>query len=299
MLATLDALLQESSVSGAARRVGLSTPAVSHALARLRDRLGDPLLVRAGRGMVLTPRAEALAPVVRDALAHAEQVFAAGEVDLERVERELTISLTDYVMTLVGDDFGARVRRGAPGIDLRFLLNAPDDPERLRRGDTDLAVGIYGSLPPELRTRPVIEDRLVCVVREGHPDVGTRIALRTYVALEHVQVAPRGRPGGYVDRLLADRGYERRVARAVPFFEAALQMTAKSDYVLTISERIARLRADDLGLRILAPPLKLQPYTLSLVWHPRFDGDATHRWLRETFAKSCAELAPRRLRRRR
>jgi len=295
LLATLDALLQESSVTNAARRVGLSTPAVSHALARLRERLDDPLLVRAGRGMVRTPRAEALAPVVREAMSRAEKVFEREELDLARVEREVTLSVTDYVLALVGNDFSARVQDGAPGVDLRFLLNAADDPARLRRGDTDLAVGIYGRLPPELRTRPLIEDRLVCAVREDHPTVGARMTLRRYVALEHVQVAPRGRPGGIVDRLLAERGHERRVARAVPFFEAALQMTAGSDYALTISERIARRRAEALGLRILEPPFEIAPYTLSLVWHPRFDGDTTHRWLRETLAESCAELAPRRL----
>lgn len=293
LLTTLDALLQESSVSRAAERLGLSTPAVSHALSRLRDRFDDPLLVRAGRSMVLTPRAVELAPRVRNAITHAEQVFSEPDaVDLMTVERAFALSATDYVMTLVGHAFSARVSEEAPYVDLRILLNAVDDPQRLRRGESDLAIGIYADLPPELRTRPVIEDRLVCVVRDDHPDVGTRMTPRKYVTLEHVQVAPRGRPGGYVDRLLHERGESRRVARALPFFEAALQMIANSNYVLTISERIARLHADALNLKILAPPLPFEPYALSMVWHPRFDADVTHRWLRQTFAACCADLEP-------
>ncbi len=289
-LATLDALLQTSSVTRAADRLGLSVPAVSHALARLRARLDDPLLVRAGRGMVLTPRAEALAPRVREAVAATERVFVEpAAFDPARLTRAFALSVTDYVLVVFGPVFERRVRDQAPQVDLRYLPNAVDDGERLRRGETDLAVGIYRDLPPELRTRPVITDRLVCVVRAGHP-VGDRLDLQRYVALEHMQIAPRGRPGGYVDRLLAEAGLERRVSRAVPYFQVALAMVAASDAVLTVSERIARIAAPTHGLRILEPPLDLAPFALSLVWHPRFDGDAGHRWLREQFAAASAEL---------
>jgi len=293
LLVTLDALLQEASVTRAARRLGLSTPAVSHALAKLRDRLDDPLLVRAGRAMVLTPRAEALRETVRDAVIHAERVFEPPEeVDLATVERGFTLCSTDYVLAVLGDGLDARVRAEAPGVDLRFLLNAVDDPERLRRGDADLAIGIYGRLPPELRTRPLITDRLVCAVREDHPVVsGRRITLKQYTRLAHVQVAPRGRPGGYVDALLAERDLSRRVARAVPFFEAALKLAAASDYVVTIAERYVRAHAGALGLKVLEPPLPFEPYTLSMVWHPRFDADAVHRWLRGCLLDAAGDIA--------
>ncbi|MCA9719010.1 MAG: LysR family transcriptional regulator [Myxococcales bacterium] len=282
-LVTLDALLQESSVSGAARRLGLSTPAVSHALARLRERLGDDLLVRAGRGMVLTPRAESLRPRVRDAVAAAARVFEApATFDPRTLSRAFTLSMTDYVLAVFGAPFEQAVRDAAPGLDLRVIPNALDDDARLRDGVTDLAVGIYGPLPPELKTLPIISERLVCVLRDDHPVVRRRLTLAQYTALEHVQVAPRGRPGGYIDELLAARGLSRRVARAVPYFQIALEMTARSDYILTISERLARRDAARLGLRVLAPPLPLEPFALSMVWHPRFDGDRAHRWLRET-----------------
>ncbi|MEQ9500633.1 MAG: LysR family transcriptional regulator [Deltaproteobacteria bacterium] len=289
-LTTLDALLQEGSVTKAALRLGLSAPAVSHALSRLRERFEDPLLVRAGRSMVLTPRAEQLRPLVRDAILVADRVFEApAEFEPSRLERRFVMSATDYVLTVLGTDFDERLTEAAPQLDLVVIPNAVDDADRLRDGDTDLAVGIYGELPPELRTRPLITDRLVCVVREGHPAVRRKLTLKRFVALEHIQIAPRGRPGGYVDELLVERGMSRRVARAVPYFSAALQMVAGSDRILTVSERIARLAAPTLGLTVVEPPLALEPFALSMVWHPRFDADPAHRWIREQLLEVSRE----------
>jgi DNA-binding transcriptional LysR family regulator len=171
------------------------------------------------------------------------------------------------------------------------LPTSPDDAAALREGTIDLAIGIYGGLPPEMRTRPLFTDRFVCVVREGNPHVGPRISLEDYVRLEHIQVAPRGRPGGYIDRMLAERGAGRRVVRAVPYFMAGLLLAAESDSILTISERITRLFAPRLGLRILEPPLPLLPYTLSLLWHPRVDGNASHRWLRDALLRAAKDVA--------
>jgi DNA-binding transcriptional LysR family regulator len=281
-LATLDALLQEGSVTRAARRLGLSVPAVSHALARLRERFKDPLLVRAGRGMVLTPRAEELRSSVRAAVTLAGSVFeepVAFEPDA--VNRSFVVSMTDYMMLIYGVDLDARIAGSAPGLGLRVVPNMVDDAQRLRAGDTDLVIGIYGDLPPELRVRPVVTDRFVCVVRAGHPTVTDSVTLDEFVALQHVQVSPRGQTGGYLDDQLADRGLTRRIARAVPYFQVALELVAGSDRILTVSERIARKLGPALKLNIIEPPLALQPFALSMVWHPRFDADQAHRWLRE------------------
>lgn len=294
-LATLDALLQEGSVTGAARRVGLSTPAMSHALARIRERIGDPLLVRAGRVMVLTPRAEALKPRIHTLVSEARQAlaperpFVAAELD-----RTFVIHASDYVLTVLGGVIDRMVREQAPGAALRFLPNTSDDARRLREGGSELAVGIYGDLPQEMRTRQLLTDRFVCVVRRDHPGgtgVGKRLGLEQFVRLAHIQVAPRGRPGGYIDDVLRDRGAVRHVARAVPFFMTALQLAAQTDYVLTIPERVATRMAESLGLRVLEAPIELRPYALGLVWHPRFDGDAGHRWLREVFTAAAREAA--------
>ncbi|HVE85158.1 MAG TPA: LysR substrate-binding domain-containing protein, partial [Myxococcales bacterium] len=137
----------------------------------------------------------------------------------------------------------------------------------------------------------LLTDRFVCVVREGHPEVGRRLSLEQFVRLPHIQVAPRGKPGGYLDDVLRARGYARRVARAVPYFLTALQLAAQTDYVLTVSERVAARMAPSLGLRVLEPPVELRPYALSLVWHPRFDGDAGHRFARDAFARAAREAA--------
>ncbi|MEO7730475.1 MAG: LysR family transcriptional regulator [Kofleriaceae bacterium] len=292
MFETLDALLQEGSVSGAARRLALSTAAVSHALAKIRERIGDPLLVRAGRAMVLTPRALALKPAVRAALVAAERAlvvdrpFAPAELD-----RGFVIHASDHVLTVLGVELDRMVAAAAPRVTLRFVANQEDDAARLREGAADLAIGIYDRLPPELRTRQLLTDRFVCVVRADHPGVGRRLTLAQFVALSHIQVAPRGKPGGYVDDVLRERGLERRVARAVPFFLAALRLTAQTDHVLTISERIATIMAPCLGLRVLEPPLPLRPYALALLWHPRLDADPAHRWLRETLIAAAAQAA--------
>jgi DNA-binding transcriptional LysR family regulator len=292
LLAPLDALLQEGSVTGAARRVGLSTPAMSHALARIRERLADPILVRSGRGMLLTPRALALKPQVRQAVEEArralepERPFTPGELS-----RTFVVHATDYVLTMLGGAVDRLLRREAPKVRLRFVPNSPEDAAMLRDQGSDLAVGIYCDLPQEMRTRQLLTDRFVCVVRRGHPSVGKRLSLERFLGLEHVQVAPRGKPGGYLDDVLAERGLSWNVARAVPYFLTALQLVAETDYVLTISERIARKFAASLRLAAFESPVKLRPYALSLVWHPRLDADAGHRFLRDVFLRAAEEVA--------
>ncbi len=292
LLVALDALLQEGSVTRAARRVGLSTPAMSHALARIRVRLGDPILVRAGRGMVLTPRAEALKPQVHSVVVAARQTLEPEpRFVANRLVRTFVVHVTDYVLTVLGLVVDRILRAEAPGVCIRFVPNSSDDPAHLRDGAADLAVGIYGDLPQEMRSRQLLTDRFVCAVRGDHPVVGKRLSLEQFVRLAHIQVAPRGKPGGYVDDLLRARGLQRVVARAVPFFVTALQLTAQTDYVLTISERIARRLAPGFGLKVLEVPLEMRPYALSLVWHPRFDGDPGHSFLRDVFTRAAREAA--------
>lgn len=292
LLVTLDALLQEGSVSRAARRVGLSTPAMSHALTRIREHLGDPLLVRSGRGMVLTPRAEALKPRVHTVVNEARQTLAPERPFVPaELSRTFVVLATDYVLTVLGLVVDRILREEAPGVSLRFAPNTSDDAALLRDGGADVAIGIYGDLPQEMRSRQLLTDRFVVAVREGHPQVGKRLTLEQYVRLQHLQVAPRARPGGYIDDVLRDKGLSRHVARAIPYFLPALYLASKTDYALTVSERVAKQMAPALGLQLLPPPVELRPYALNLVWHPRFDGDAAHRFVREVFARAAREAA--------
>ncbi len=295
LLVSLDALLQEGSVTGAARRVGLSTPAMSHALARIRERFADPILVRSGRGMLLTPRAQALKPQVHHVVTEARRTLEPERPFVPReLARTFVVHATDYVLTVLGGAVDRILREEAPRVCVRFVPNSPDDPSLLRDHGSDLAVGIYGDLPQEMRTRQLLTDRFVCVLRRGHPAESGRLTLEQFVRLPHVQIAPRGKPGGYLDDVLAERGLARTVARAVPYFVTALQIVGETDYVLTVSERIAKRYAASLGLRLFEVPIKLRPYALSLVWHPRLDRDAGHRFLREVFLRAAKEVASER-----
>src|SRR5512136_124697 len=226
LLLTLDALLQESNVTLAARLLGLSAPATSHALARIRDRLGDPILVRAGRRMVLTPLAEQLRPRVRSLVEEATGVLAgATPFSPQELKRNFTIFTTDHVLLILGPTVDRILRKEAPSVSLRFLPSVVDDWIPLRDGSADLSVCILGHFPSEFRTRQLFTDRFVCVVREDHPRVGKRLTLDEYLALEHIVVSPLGRPS-HVDHVLAERGHERRIRRVVPFFISGLLIAA-------------------------------------------------------------------------
>jgi DNA-binding transcriptional LysR family regulator len=290
LLLTLDALLQEESVTLAATRLGLSTPAASHALARIRVRLGDPILVRAGRKMVLTPRGEQLRPLVRSLVAEATRVLdAAVPFSSRDLARTFTIYTTDHVLLVLGPTLDRLLHDEAPGVSLRFLPSAEEDWVPLRDGTADLSVCILGHFPPEFRTQPLFTDRFVCVVRQDHPRVGKRLTLDEYLALEHIVVSPLGRRS-YVDAVLAERGQERRIRRVVPFFVSGLLMAATTDYVLTVSVRAAAALANTLPLRTLEPPLPLPSYDLNLLWHPRLDNEPANQWLRGVFVRAAREV---------
>lgn len=290
LLLTLDALLQEGNVTRAARRLGLSTPAASHALARVRARLGDPLLVRSGRSMALTPRAEELRPLVRSLVEDATRVLSPpGPFEPRALRRTFTVFATDHALLVLWPAIDCIVRAEAPQVSLRFLPSVVDDWTALRDGTADLSVCLPGLFPPEFRTRALLTERFVCVVRKDHPRVARRLSLDAYLALEHVVVAPLGRPS-HVDHVLAQSGRERTIRAVVPYFGAALHLVAATDYVLTVSETAARAVAGLLPLRIVEPPLALPSYSVNLLWHPRLDNEPASEWLRGVFVRAAQAL---------
>lgn len=286
LLPALNALLTEVSVVRAARKMGLSPSAMSRTLDRLRAATADPLLVRAGRGLVLTPRAEALRVQVRQVTQEALSVFQPGDdvFDPAAIERSFTIRANDGFVETMGARLLAGLRAEAPGVRLRFAPKPDKDVRALREGDVDLEIGVLGESGPEIRIQTLFRDRFVGVVRKGHPLLAEPITPRRYAACEHVAASRRGVAVGPVDRALADMGLSRTVIAVVPGFAAAVALAAASDLValLPASYMAARLGvSESIGLvESFDLPLEVDGITVSQMWHPRLDADAGHRWLR-------------------
>lgn len=286
LLPALNALLTEVSVVRAARKMGLSPSAMSRTLDRLRAATADPLLVRAGRGLVLTPRAEALRVQVRQVTQEALSVFQPGDdvFDPAAIERSFTIRANDGFVETMGARLLAGLRAEAPGVRLRFAPKPDKDVRALREGDVDLEIGVLGESGPEIRIQTLFRDRFVGVARKGHPLLAEPITPRRYAACEHVAASRRGVAVGPVDRALADLGLSRTVIAVVPGFAAAVAIAAASDLValLPASYMNARLSVgESTGLvESFDLPLEVDGITVSQIWHPRLDADAGHRWLR-------------------
>lgn len=291
LLATLDVLLAEGSVARAARRLQLSPSAMSRQLARLRRVLGDPLLVRAGRGLVPTPRAlelrEPVATLLRDAVA---TLRPTGKLDLARLERRFTLRSAEGFIETFGSALVARVAAEAPGVRLVFLPKPDRDSAPLRDGSVDLETGVIGAVTgPEIRAQALFRDRFVGVVRPGHPLAKGRVTAARYAAGRHVGITRHGLDRGPLDEALAALGLERQVTVLVGGFGAALALARGSDLIATVPERhSAALRQ---GLHSFPLPVALEAVTVSLLWHPRLEADPAHRWLRGCVRAACAGAA--------
>ncbi|WP_164856099.1 LysR family transcriptional regulator [Lujinxingia sediminis] len=286
LLVALDVLLTVGSVSEAARQVGLSQSAMSHTLGRLREVFGDELLVRSGRHMVPTERAQELAGPLKVAL-EALQVAVSPPERFEPASsaRVFRLATNDYAQFVLLPPLIERLEREAPGIDLRVRELGRSSPvERLATGQLDLVLtlGLPEHVPETLYRKDLFQLDLVSVVRRGHPGVGKTLDLDTYCNLSHILVSPRGDDEGVVDMTLAERGRSRRVAVVVPHFMVAPHLVAATDYVLTTSRSVAESFANYLPLRIFEPPVELERGTVSMAWHPRTHRSGAHKWLRRT-----------------
>ncbi len=289
LLVTLDALLSEGSVVGAAQRLNLSAPAMSRQLARIRHLLGDPVLVRAGRGLVPTPRAEGLRERLRGLVAEAEALVRGDEIDLLRLERTFVIRANDGFVGTFGAALASLAAQEAPLVRLRFAHQDKEDVEALREGRIDADVGVIGAMGPEIRLQALFHDRFVGVVRRGHPLAG-EVTPERFAAFPHVSVSRRGRFSGPIDVALAALGLKRFVAIAVANFNDALAIVRTSDHVAAVPARLTEpARA---GLHSFDLPVKTDALAVSLAWHPRFDADPAHRWLRAALRTACSSRVP-------
>jgi DNA-binding transcriptional LysR family regulator len=289
LLITLDALLAEGSVARAAQRLRLSPSAMSRALARLRETTGDPLLVRAGRGLVPTPRALELREQVSQLVQHAEAVLRPAEqLDLKHLTRTFTLRTSDGFVENFGPALIARLGEQAPGVRLHFLQKLNKDSALLRDASVDLDTGVVGdTTSPEVRTRALFQDRFIGVVRPGHALSEGEISPARYASGRHILVSRRGRDSGPMDDALQSLGLARDIATIVGGFSAALALARASDLIATVPERHTQnLRA---GLHGFLLPIPTPPITISMLWHPRMDADSAHRWLRDCVREVCAQ----------
>lgn len=290
LLVTLDAVLSEGSVARAARRLRLSPSAMSRALARLRETTGDPLLVRAGRGLVPTPRAIELRERVSQLVQDGESVLRPAEkLNLKKLVRTFTLRTSEGFVENFGPDLIARVSGEAPGVRLCFVQKPDKDSRPLRDGLVDLETGVVEkTTAPELRVQALFRDHYVGAVRMGHPLSKGKITPSRYAAGRHIFVSRDGLDKGPIDDALLSLGLERNVVTIVGGFSTALGLARASELIATVPERhTGNLRA---GMHRFPLPVLVAEFTVSLLWHPRLDADPAHRWLRGQVKDICAAL---------
>jgi DNA-binding transcriptional LysR family regulator len=301
LLLALDVLLAQRSITRAAAILGLSPSAMSRTLTRLRDATGDPLLVRAGRDMVLTPHAETLRTRTRAAVLEAQALLspAPHAVDLAALRRTFRIRANEAFVEAFGATLIAAVAAQAPLMRLHFSGKPDRKPAYLRDGDADLEIGVVENMGPEVRVRALFRDRYVGVVRAGHPLAvdGTVTAAR-YAAFAHVATPHGERIVQALDACLSGQGLQRNVAAVVPGFPAALAVALASDLValLPASFMLAQRRPgsapDAANPHAFELPVPVDVFSISLMWHPRAEADPAHRWLRELIVAACRARMP-------
>lgn len=302
LLIALDSLLAEASVAGAARRLALSASAMSRTLARLRAATGDPLLVRAGRHMVLTPYAEAIRERTQNAALEARAVLrpSTAQTDFSTLRRTFTLRANDGFVEVFGSPLIAAVTAVAPHVCLRFAPKPEKSATHLRDGSADLEIGVLGEMGPEVRLQALFRDRFVGIVREGHPlQRDGEVTAQRYVAFGHVVASRHGRTSGPVDEALAALGLERSIVAVVPSFAAARAVARRSDLVALVPASFLGDQTDRqenvAGGAIYAfeLPVATGKITVSQMWHPRLEVDPVHRWLRQIVLTVCRRHAPR------
>lgn len=287
LLVTLDVLLAEGNVVRAARRLRLSPSAMSRALARLRKTLGDPLLVRAGRGLVPTPRAAELREKVSQLVQETEAVLRpAARPNLNELVRTFTLRTSDGFVETFGPRLVARIEREAPGVRLRFVQKPEKESAALREGMVDLETGVVGETTgPEMRAQALFRDRFIGVVRTGHALSEGEVTTSRYVEGRHVSASRHGLANEPVDEALRLLALKREIVTFAGGFSAALALARASDLIATVPERHTEgLRG---GMHGFPLPVVIPEVTVSMLWHPRLQGDPAHRWLRECVREVC------------
>ncbi|MGF9691373.1 LysR substrate-binding domain-containing protein [Rhizobium sp. 0TCS1.26] len=284
-------MMDERNVTRAAERLGMTQPALSNALNRLRETLRDPLFVRERYGMRPTQMAEELAPVVRTALSSLDEAIGGQQTfDPALATRQFTIAPNSYVEFVLMPLIVARLRELAPGIRLRLTPFGNDLVETgAVSGATEMVLGRIVDPPDNMVVQHLMDDGLACVVRKDHPEVGDSLSQEQYERMKHVNVLPPGRMRVGLFQALQQQGLKRDVAVSVTHFLAVPEMVAVSDYCATLPRLICQRLARDERLKVLPAPVDLGTFPVELAWHVRYRSDPAHRWLRSLIADVAKE----------
>lgn len=291
LLAALDVLLSEKSVAGAAKRLKLSASAMSRTLTRLRQATGDPLLVRAGRNMVLTPHAESLQARAKNVVSEMRAVLNASPapLSLSTLEKRFTLRTNEGFIDAFGPALVNAAAREAPGVMLEFVAKPEKDARFLREGRVDLEIGVLKNMGPEIRLQALFRDRFVIALAKNHPLAAfADMSREQFVSVGHVITSRRGLIRGPVDDALAACGMRRRIAAVVPGFSAALAVARDSQLIAVVPASCLQSAA---GKEMVAFPLPVSTpeITVSQMWHPRHEHELAHRWLRQLVRRVCRQ----------
>lgn len=290
LLTVLDALLDELSVTRAAVRLGMSQPAVSRALARLRSLFDDVLLVDGPGGYSLSERAEEIVPILRRTLAGIGDMLDAPAFDPAIATGRLRLSTPDLYTAVIGPPLLAYIGREAPGLDLDVVAPGPATIGDLEEGTLEAVIGVIDDAPAGLRRRGLFDDGYVTLLRAGHPAAEGALTLERFLELDHIAISITGTGSTPVDDVLAAAGRKRRVKVRVPNFLAAVEVAARSDLVMTLPESLARMAAGMNRFVMRTPPADPGRFTLSLLWHARHQASPRHVWLRNAIVHAAAQV---------
>lgn len=290
LLVALDALLEERSVTRAARRLGMSQPAASRALSRSRALFADSLLVDGPAGYMLSARAEEIRPALRRMLTGIGEMLKASPFDPAAATGHVRLLMPDLQAAALVPHLLTRLAEEAPALDLEILPLGRTVIEMLERDDADAVVGVIDDGPAGVRRRGLYDDGFVTLMRAGHPAADGGLSLDRYLGLGHIVVSITGVGPAPVDVALAGMGRRRRVQVRVPSFLAAVEIAARSDLVMTLPSSLADTAAGMGRFVALPPPIDLGTFTMSLVWHARRQDEPRHVWLRRTVVAAATAL---------
>ena len=291
LLAAFDALLEERNVTRAASKMGVTQSAMSSSLAQLRVLFDDPLFRRTPRGIEPTPRALELGDPIRRGLGLFDRALTPRSFDPASESRVFVLATSDYVEFVLLPPLLKRLAREAPGVRLEVRpWGLHHVPKTLHSGEVDLMIGFYDEVPAHHAETLLFDEHYVCIARKGHPGLGRKPSLKSWLAQKHVLVSQQANSPGTVDRALAARDLKRTIGARVSHFLLVPTLVAQTDLVAAVNARVATAFAESLGLRVFPPPLPLPKGRIGQVWHEQLEHDPAQRWFRQLIVEECQKL---------